>query len=154
MSESQPRGLYFNEFEVGQVVVTPARTITAADVVAFAGLSGDYNPLHTDSEFAKETPYGQRIAHGLLGLSVASGLAARSGFIEGTVQAFTGLTWKFRRPIFPGDTVRVKAVVAKTRPMPSMGGGMVVLNVTVLNQSDETVQRGEWTLLIKGQDEG
>jgi acyl dehydratase len=154
MSESQSRGLYFDEFEVGQVVVTSARTITEADVVAFAGLSGDYNPLHTDSEFAKKTPYGQRIAHGLLGLSVASGLAARSGFIEGTVQAFTGLTWKFRRPVFLGDTIRMKAVVTKTRPMLSMGGGMVVLNVTVLNQSDETVQRGEWTLLIKGQDEG
>ena len=154
MSASPSRGLYFNEFEVGQIVISPARTITVADVVAFAGLSGDYNPLHTDSEFAEATPYGQRIAHGLLGLSVASGLAARSGFIDGTVQAFTGLTWKFRRPILLGDTIRIKAVVTKTRSMPSMGGGMVVLNVTVLNQRDEAVQRGEWTLLIKGQDAG
>ena len=154
MSASPSRGLYFNEFEVGQIVISPARTITVADVVAFAGLSGDYNPLHTDSEFAEATPYGQRIAHGLLGLSVASGLAARSGFIDGTVQAFTGLTWKFRRPILLGDTIRIKAVVTKTRAMSSMGGGMVVLNVTVLNQRDEAVQRGEWTLLIKGQDAG
>ncbi len=89
MSQDRPRGLYFEEFTLGQEIDSPARTVTEADVMLFAGLSGDYNPLHTDVEYARDTPYGERIAHGLLGLSIASGLAARAGFIEGTTLAFT-----------------------------------------------------------------
>ena len=149
MSEARARGMYFEEFVLGQEILSPARTVTETDVVQFAGLSGDYNVLHTDAEFAKSTPYGQRIAHGLLGLSIASGLAARAGFIEGTAQAFMGLNWKFRAPIFLGDTIRLLTKVARLRPMPSMGGGVVVFELTVLNQRDETAQEGEWTLLVK-----
>jgi acyl dehydratase len=141
--------MYFEEFVLGQEILSPARTVTETDVVQFAGLSGDYNVLHTDAEFAKSTPYGQRIAHGLLGLSLASGLAARAGFIEGTAQAFMGLNWKFRAPIFLGDTIRLLTKVSRLRPMPSMGGGVVVFELTVLNQRDETAQEGEWTLLVK-----
>jgi len=150
---AQTRGLYFQEFEIGQEIESPARTVTEADIVQFAGLSGDYNALHTDAEFAKGTPYGQRIAHGLLGLSIASGLAARAGFIEGTAQAFIGLEWRFRAPILIGDTIRIRARVVKTRAMPSMGGGMVIFEVRVLNQHDKVVQRGEWTLLVRGKPE-
>ncbi len=150
MESSQPRGLYFEEFAQGQVIISPGRTITEADVVAFAGLSGDYNQLHTDAEFARETPYGQRIAHGLLGLAVASGLAARAGFIEGTTQAFVGLTCKFKAPVLIGDTLHLRATVSKLRPMASMGGGMVVFAMEVLNQRGEVVQEGEWTLLMRG----
>jgi len=149
MSEARARGMYFEEFVLGQEILSPARTVTETDVVQFAGLSGDYNVLHTDAEFAKSTPYGQRIAHGLLGLSLASGLAARAGFIEGTAQAFMGLNWKFRAPIFLGDTIRLLTKVSRLRPMPSMGGGVVVFELTVLNQRDETAQEGEWTLLVK-----
>jgi len=149
MSEARARGMYFEEFVLGQEILSPARTVTETDVVQFAGLSGDYNVLHTDAEFAKSTPYGQRIAHGLLGLSIASGLAARAGFIEGTAQAFMGLNWKFRAPIFLGDTIRLLTKVSRLRPMPSMGGGVVVFELTVLNQRDETAQEGEWTLLVK-----
>ena len=148
MHEGRPRGLYFEEFAIGQEMESPARTVTEADVVQFAGLSGDYNQLHTDAEFAKGTPYGQRIAHGLLGLSIASGLAARAGFIEGTAQAFLGLEWKFKGPILIGDTIRLRARVAKLRPMPSMGGGMVVFAVSVVNQREQVVQQGEWSLLV------
>jgi len=154
MDTPRPRGLYFEEFEQGQVVSSPGRTITEADVVAFAGLSGDYNQLHTDDEFARETPYGRRIAHGLLGLSAASGLAARAGFIEGTTQAFIGLTYKFKAPVFVGDTIHLRATVSKLRPMPSMGGGMVVFAMEVLNQRGEVVQEGDWTLLMRGRPEG
>lgn len=149
MTTYERRGLYFEEFEVGQELESPARTVTEADVVLFAGLSGDYNPLHTDAEFAKGTPYGQRIAHGLLGLAIASGLAARAGFIEGTTLAFLGVDWKFKAPILFGDTLRLRTRVVKTRPMRSMGGGMVVFAVTVINQRGERVQQGEWTMLIK-----
>jgi 3-hydroxybutyryl-CoA dehydratase len=154
MDTPRPRGLYFEEFTQGQVVTSPGRTITEADVVAFAGLSGDYNQLHTDAAFARETPYGQRIAHGLLGLAVASGLAARAGFIEGTTQAFVGLTYKFKAPVLIGDTIHLRATVSKLRPMPSMGGGMVVFAMEVLNQRCEVVQEGEWTLLMRGRPTG
>ncbi len=144
------RGLYFEEYEVGREIHTTARTITETDVVLFAGLSGDYNALHTDAEFAKGTLFGERIAHGLLGLSVASGLAAQAGFIEGTVQAFTGMEWKFKGAIRIGDTIHLVCRVNRLRALPSMGGGMVMLDVEVRNQRDELVQQGSWTLLIKG----
>ena len=143
-----PRGMYFEEFEVGIEVVSPGRTITEADVVAFAGLSGDYNQLHTDEEFAKGLMFGQRIAHGMLVLSIATGLAARLGFIEGTALAFRELTWKFSQPVFFGDTVYMKATCKETKPMPRLGGGVVKFDVRVANQDGKTVQRGEWQLLM------
>lgn len=87
---SLSRGLYFEEFEVGQRIISTGRTVTENDIVTFAGLSGDYNQIHTDSEFSKNTPFGQRVAHGLLGISIASGLAMRTGVLEGTVLAFRG----------------------------------------------------------------
>jgi acyl dehydratase len=146
---TRPRGRYFEEFEIGDVVETAARTVTETDIVLFAGLSGDYNQIHTDVEFTKGTRYGERVAHGLLGLSIASGLAARLGLIEGTVEAFTGLEWKFRSPILIGDTIRVRLEVKRKKEMPRLGGGFVTLDVAVLNQRDETVQKGTWTALIK-----
>lgn len=147
-------GMFFDEFEVGLEIETPARTVTETDVVQFAQLTGDFNAIHCDAEYAKGTPSGQRIAHGLLGLSIASGLAVRSGFIEETVIAFTGLTWKFRKPVLFGDTIRLRAKTIKTRAMRSMGGGMVTFDIVVLNQRDETVQQGEWTMLVKGRERG
>ena len=143
-------GHYFQDFTLGQALTSPARTVTEADIVAFAALSGDWNAIHTDAEFAATTPYGQRIAHGLLGLSIASGLAVRAGFIEGTVRAFVGLEWKFKAPVFVGDTIALQAEVTRLRAMPSMGGGMVTLRVRVLNQRHDVVQQGEWTLLMDG----
>jgi acyl dehydratase len=147
---TRPRGRYFEEFEIGDVVETTARTVTETDIVLFAGLSGDYNQIHTDVEFTKGTRYGERVAHGLLGLSIASGLAAQLGLIEGTVEAFTGLEWKFRGPILIGDTIRVRLEVKRKKEMSRLGGGFVVLDVAVLNQRDETVQKGTWTALMKG----
>ena len=147
---TRPRGRYFEEFEIGDVVETVARTVTETDIVLFAGLSGDYNQIHTDVEFTKGTRFGERVAHGLLGLSIASGLAAQLGLIEGTVEAFTGLEWKFRGPILIGDTIRVRLEVKRKKEMPRLGGGFVGLDVAILNQRDETVQKGTWTALITG----
>jgi acyl dehydratase len=130
-------------------VISQGRTVTEADIVAFAALTGDYNPLHCDAEYAKETMFGERIAHGLLGLSIASGLIERLGFIAGTVEAFLGLDWKFRGPIKIGDTIRVEAQVTRKKEMQRLGGGLIVLDVAIVNQSDETVQKGQWTALIK-----
>jgi 3-hydroxybutyryl-CoA dehydratase len=150
MSESpHPPGRYFEEFEVGEALETPARTITETDVVIFAGLSGDYNPLHTDAEFAKETMFGERIAHGMLGLSIVSGLAWRTGFMEGTADALISVETKFRNPVKFGDTIRARFVVQQKKEMKRLGGGFVTFNVVVLNQRDETIQKGDWTVLIR-----
>jgi 3-hydroxybutyryl-CoA dehydratase len=147
--EHRARGMYFEEFGVGDLMVSPGRTVTEADIVAFCGLSGDFNELHSNAEYAKRTLFGHRVAHGLLGLSIASGLAGRLGFLEGTAQAFMGLDWKFKGPIFAGDTIHVRATVVQTRAGARLGGGLVVLDVCVLNQKDEVTQEGRWTVLMK-----
>jgi acyl dehydratase len=150
MSEiPHPPGRYFEELEVGESMETPARTITETDVVMFAGFSGDYNPLHTDAEFAKETIFGERIAHGMLGLSVVSGLAWRTGFMEGTADALMSVQCKFRNPVKFGDTIRAKFEVRQKKEMKRLGGGFITFNVVVLNQRDETIQKGEWVVLIR-----
>lgn len=151
--QSRVAGLYFEDFESGYEAVSPGRTITEYDVGAFAGLSGDYNPLHTDAEFCADTPFGQRIAHGMLGLSVATGLASRLGFLDGTAIAFLGLDWKFRNPINLNDTIRAEISVSKKRLMPAMGGGIVTFSVRVVNQSDDVVQKGTWSILVRSRAE-
>ena len=145
------QGKYFEELEIGDVFTSPGRTITETDIILFAGLSGDYNELHTSVEFAKATPFGQRIAHGLLGLSIASGLGSRAGFIEGTAIAFTGLEWKFKAPVFIGDTIYLQAQVEKKRMMKALGGGMVILDIQLINQEEKTVQQGTWKVIIKSE---
>ena len=141
--------LYFEEMDEGLEMTSPGRTVSETDVVLFAGLSGDYNQLHTDAEYARDTRFGQRIAHGLLGLSIASGLANRLGFIEGTAIAFMGLEWKFKAPILIGDTIAMTTRVLRKREMRRLGGGIVVFGVAVTNQRGETAQEGEWTVLVK-----
>ncbi len=144
-----PRGMYIDEFEVGQKVTTVGRTVTEADVVTFAGLSGDYNQIHTDAEYSKAAPFGRRVAHGLLGLSIASGLAVQTGIMEGTVLAFREIAdLKFIKPIFIGDTIHVVMEVTETKPMRRVGGGLVVIELDVRNQAEETVMKGTWKVLI------
>ncbi|NPA31274.1 MAG: dehydratase [Chloroflexi bacterium] len=153
----RPRGRYFEEFQEGERIVTAARTVTEADVVNFAGLSGDYNPIHTDAEFAARTPFGRRIAHGLLVTSIASGLAMQTGFLEGTTLAFREIReWKFVKPVFIRDTVHVVITVEKTRAMRRLGGGAVDFKLDVRNQHGDTVMKGVWTVLVlsRPQDQG
>jgi acyl dehydratase len=146
---SLPRGLYFEEFTLGQTITTPARTITESDIVTFAGFSGDYNQIHTDAEFAKTTPFGQRIAHGILTLSVISGLAVQTGFMEGTIIAFREINeWKFSKPVFIGDTVHATLEITDTKPLRRLGGGAITIKLNVLNQHKEVVMSGTWTALI------
>jgi acyl dehydratase len=144
----KPRGLSFDQFEIGDRYVSQGRTVTEADVVNFAGLSGDYTQLHTDEEHAKGSLFGKRVAHGVLVLSISTGLAVRLGFIEGTALAFRELTCKFSQPTFFGDTIHVKARVKELKPMPRLGGGSVIFDVWVINQEGKTVQKGEWNMLI------
>jgi 3-hydroxybutyryl-CoA dehydratase len=144
------RGLYFEEFAVGQKYVTAARTVTEADIVSFAGLSGDYNSIHTDSVFAAQGAFGQRVAHGLLVLSMASGLAVRSGILEGTVLLWRDIgDWKFSRPVHIGDTVHVTIEIEATKALPRMGGGSLTLKIQVLNQDDDVVMSGHWTMMVQ-----
>jgi 3-hydroxybutyryl-CoA dehydratase len=147
-------GLFFEEYEAGQSIVSVGRTVTEADVVAFAALTGDWNPIHTNADFAAKHPFGQRVAHGLLGLSIASGLAVRLGFLEETVLAFREIgSWKFSLPIYLGDTIRVRATVTETKAIRRLGGGLVTLKVEILNQDDKVVQRGTWGVLVKSRED-
>ncbi|MGD8632472.1 MAG: MaoC/PaaZ C-terminal domain-containing protein [Anaerolineales bacterium] len=151
---SSMRGLFFEEFEIGQQVKSPGRTVTEADVMMFAGLSGDYTTIHTDAEFSKSTPFGQRVAHGLLGMAIASGLAARTGVLEGTVLAFREISdWKFRLPVFLGDTLHIVLEVKQKKALPRLGGGSLLIEIDVLNQDEKSVMKGHWNVLMKSKTE-
>jgi 3-hydroxybutyryl-CoA dehydratase len=144
-----PRGLYFEEFEVGYEIVSAARTITEADIVNFAALTGDWTQIHVNAEYAKGTIFGQRVAHGLMGLSYAAGLGAQLGFIEETVLAFRSLEWKFSAPIFIGDTIYLKGKVKEKKELKKLGGGSVAFDMRLLNQEGKIVQKGTWEVLMK-----
>lgn len=146
------RGMYFEDFEPGLKIVTSARTITETDIVSFAGLSGDFNFIHTNAHAAADTPFGQRVAHGMLVASIATGLAVQQGFIDGTTLAFRELSWKFTKPVFIGDTIYVRVKIKETKLMRKLGGGLVLFEARVLNQNEDVVHKGEWRMLIKGRD--
>jgi len=143
------RGKYFDEFEVGMSFTSPGRTVTESDIVSFAGLSGDYTQIHTDAEFSKQTIIGERVAHGLLGLAIVSGLAVRTGFLEGTVIAFREIVdWKFIKPILIGDTVHVVQKVVEVKSLPRLGGGAVHIELRLINQHNDVVMKGVWKVLV------
>lgn len=145
------RGMFFEEFEVGQQIITAARTVTETDIVLFAGLSGDFNQIHIDAEYSQSTPFGARVAHGLLGLSIASGLVVQTGFMEGTIMAFREINgWKFIKPTYIGDTIHVETEVKETKAIPRIGGGSIIIELDVKNQKGETLMKGTWTALITG----
>jgi 3-hydroxybutyryl-CoA dehydratase len=146
---SGQRGMYFEEFQPGFQIVTVGRTITESDIVRFAGLSGDYNQIHVDAEYSKNSQAGQRVAHGILILSIASGLAVQTGMMEGTVIYFREITeWKFVKPVMIGDTIHVIVGVKETKEMRRIGVGSVTMELDVKNQRDETVNRGIWNVLV------
>jgi len=143
------RGTYFSEFAVDQSFTSVGRTITEADVVAFAGLSGDFNPLHTDATFAAKTPFGQRIAHGMLSASVSTGLGQTLGIFEGTTLALMAQTFQYKGPVFFGDTIRLRLTVSSTKPSSKGGKGVVVFQSDILKQDDSVVVTGTWTVLFR-----
>lgn len=141
--------LYFEDMTVGERWVSPRRTITEADVSAFAGLSGDFNPLHVDSVFAEAGGFGRRVAHGALVLSVATGLRQQMPIFRGSMRALLELrSWRFMRPVFFGDTVAVVTTVESARETSKAAQGIVVQRVDVVNQDGETVQSGEMVSLV------
>ena len=142
-------GLLFDEFELGQVFETPRRTITEADVVAFAGLTGDYNPVHTDEVFAAATPFGGRVAHGPMMIGMAFGLAARLDLIDGTVVALLSVEWRFQAPVRPGDTVAARIEVVEKRETRQPDRGVLALAFAIRNQRGDDVQTGTSRLLMR-----
>ncbi|RJP49559.1 MAG: dehydratase [Anaerolineaceae bacterium] len=142
-------GLYFEEFTTGQTVKTAGRTISEDAIFSFAGLTGDFNQIHTDADFASQTQFGQRIAHGLLGMSIAVGLIMQTGMLEGTVLAFREINdWKFVKPFFIGDTVHAVLSISETKALPRIGAGSLTASLEVFNQQDEVCQRGTLNLLV------
>lgn len=141
--------LYYEDLHLGQEFITKARTVTEADIVNFAALSWDTNALHTDAEFAKKTPFGERIAHGMLGVVIHSGLSQMLGIMEGTLIAFMGMTWTFLLPIKIGDTVHVVQRVKEMRETSKPDRGLVTFEKELVNQREEIVQRGTTTVLLR-----
>lgn len=140
------QALYFNEVKLGDTWKSAARTVTETDVVMFAGLTGDFNPLHVDREFAKETPYKQPIAHGLLGMSLVAGLGSHAPNMQ--TEAFVGVReWTFHKPLFIGDTVHVRTTVHEVEERRNRG--RVLWLRELVNQNDEVVQSGIFESLVK-----
>jgi len=142
-------GLLFNEFTVGQRFETPSRTITEADIGTFAGLTGDYNPVHTDEVFAAATGFGGRIAHGPMGIGIAFGLASRLDLIDGTVVALLGVTWDFKAPMRPGSTIRALIEVVETRNVNNPAHGLLGLSIALVDEADKPLQEGSARLLMR-----
>jgi acyl dehydratase len=144
-----PRGRYWDDFEEGETFTTAARTVTEGAVDLFAGLSGDFNPLHTDEEQARQTPMKGRIAHGMLVLSVATGLANQLGLFEGTTLALLGMDKiKWTAPVRPGDTVHVELTIRRKKESSKPDRGVLMTEATVRNQRTEAVMTAEWTTLM------
>ncbi len=141
--------LYFDDVEVGQEWESQGRTVTEADIVNFAGLSGDFNPIHVDHEFCKNTPYRQPIAHGLLVFSIGSGLGIHSPTIR-TLAFLSVREWQFRGPVFVGDTLRIRGKILEKNPRGRSGKrGEVVWRRTIVNQDGKVVQEGVLVTLVE-----
>ncbi len=146
MSELLDRSVFFEDFKEGMKIKTHGRTLLQSDIMSFAGLTGDFNPIHVNSEYAKDTVFGRNIAHGMLTFSVATGLSILTGFMDRSIIAFDSVeNWKFKRPVFPGDTVHVVIICQKKEKYNFRGnvtGGLVKCHADVINQKNKICQSG------------
>ncbi len=151
MTESPtPRGRFFEDFTVGEVLLTGRRTITSTDIVNFACLSGDFNDVHCNHEYARSTPFGEPIAHGPLVYAVAAGLVYASGVNDGTLVALQGVDgWRMLKPVKHGDTLHVRSTVQAKREDRRPDRGVVVLRREIVNQRDEAVQELTATIVYR-----
>lgn len=140
--------LGFNDLAIGDEWESSGRTVTEADVTAFAGISGDFNPLHMDHEEAGRGPFGKPVAHGLLGLALTSGLTSHAPRVD-TMAFLAILEWKFLQPIAFGDTIRVISQVVALEPRSRGRRGVVTWQRRVLNQKGQVVQEGLTQTLVR-----
>lgn len=138
---------FFEDIELNKIYSSAPRTMTEADIGTFAKLSGDFNPLHMDEEFAKANIFGKRIAHGLLGLSIASGLKTDEPIYY--ILAFKEVAWKFKRPIFIGDQIHLESKAFEKKEARMPGTGDVFIERKLINQEGKVTQEGIFTLLVK-----
>ncbi|TCM74931.1 MaoC/PaaZ C-terminal domain-containing protein [Rhizobium sp. BK068] len=143
-----PSAMFFDDFEVGQEWTTPRRTITETDIVMFAALTGDHNPVHTDELYARSTPFGARILHGPAVFAIITGLEFRLGIKEGTAIAFLGMTWDLKAPVKMGDTIHVYQRVEGVRRTSNPARGIVNFWLEVRNQRGEVCQQGVWKVMF------
>ncbi len=149
--------LAWDDLAVGDRFVTSGRTVTEADIVAFAGLSADYNALHVDAAYAQSTPHGERIAHGLLVLAIASGLATRlpmMQFLQPSILGLANLECRWMQTCRIGDTLRVVVEIAEKVPGRKPDRGTIVMKRTAVNQRDEPVMESVWRIVVRTRDEG
>jgi acyl dehydratase len=144
-------GIYFDQFEQGAVYLTPTRTMTETDIVYFSAMSGDMNELHTSEEFAKTTPFGKRLAQGLLGLSISHGLMFRLGLFDGTGIALLDIDdWKFTAPIFIAETIHAKVTVHEKKASKSkQDRGVIRFLVQLIKQDGTVTQEGIQTIMVR-----
>lgn len=142
--------LYYEDLTEGQTFTSPARTVTETDLVSFAMLSGDWNAIHTDEEFAKETFYGKRVVHGLFGLSMMTGLLDRTGLFGGSAIAMLGISdWQFKAPIFVDDTLHFEMEIVSKRLTSGGDRGIIDRKFSLINQRGEVVQEGHIGLMLR-----
>jgi acyl dehydratase len=143
-------GLYLEDFEINKTRLTRGRTIGEGDVSLFAGLVGDYNPLHVDEDYSRQDGlFGGRVAHGPLVLSTAIGLMSQLNWIDGTALGLLGIAWDFRGPVRLGDTIFARVTPLEARPSNKPERGVLKIGFEVVNQREEVVQTGSITLLMR-----
>ncbi len=141
---------YLSEFTVGEKFTTLSRTVTETDVVLFAGITGDMNPIHTDRSYADNLPFHSRIAHGLLGAGIATGLWGRMGLVDGSAIAALSTEWKFVGAIKLGDTIHCEIEVLEAKRSKSKPDrGILNIGYTILNQNGQVCQTGSMATMLK-----
>lgn len=141
--------MYFDDFTVGKKYTTGGRTITESDLILFSGISGVFNPLHLDEEYCKKTIFKKRIAHGPLILSISNGLVGTLNLYEESIVALLEMEWKFLKPVFIGDTIRVTETIQGKKNTKNAERGIVIFNRSIQNQKEEEVQIGTIVVLLK-----
>ena len=135
--------------ELGKTYITPGRTIGEGDINLFAGLVGDFTPIHVDEVFAQSSPFGKRIVHGPLSMATAIGMFTQTGILGERVLGMVNLNWDFSRPVLLGDTVRSRVTVAELRPTSKPGRSLATFRFEVINQREEIIQVGAMKVVVR-----
>lgn len=142
--------LYYEDLGVGQTFRSPARTVTEADLTIFSMVSGDWNPIHSDAEYARRTPYGQRIVHGVLGVAIVTGMFDRLGIFEDSALALLGIDeWRFLAPILVGDTVHMELEIADKRLTSKGDRGIIDRRIRLVRHDGTVLQEGRMGMMTK-----